>query len=140
MPQNHTETEYKRKFRTLVGVWSGVYEPGKGAGLGAPDLQILVNKKLFPIELKCGKLKGRKIVASRIRPAQISWHQDFLMAGGTAYVLVCFGKIGAMHAWALPSCHRDVTSKWKEGWEIEEGQWWLRDGLWVQPIKKLVEG
>lgn len=126
------ETRAKAILRRTIGGWSESYEPGRGSGVGYPDLQFLVRFRetttllpmLVPVEVKMGReicgLSGGKIVSKRIRPAQISWHHSFQEAGGVSFVFVCFGSGAEFRAWAIPSPVREVTSKWQQGWEVSK--------------------
>lgn len=133
-----TETEYKRQFRKIVGVWSEAYETRSGGGVGYPDLQLLVGRILIPVELKSGQLVGDRLKSKRIRPSQIVWHHDFKLAGGRAFILVCVGSVRAMDAWAVPSADRSVTSRWKEGWPVQGCQQWVSAGKLVADLNTLI--
>lgn len=122
------EKEYKRCFRKLVGVWSEVYETRSGSGVGYPDLQLLVVPYLLPVELKSGVIVGGLLKPRQIKASQISWHHNFLMAGGKSWVVVCCGKPKEMDAWAIPSTHRDELSKWKKGFELKYCYQWVNSG------------
>lgn len=122
------ETEYKREFRKLVGVWSEAYEPGMGSGVGYPDLQLLVGRLLLPVELKSGVVFKGNLRPKQVKPSQISWHHDFFMAGGESWVVVCCGDPKYMDAWSVPSVHRDVLSRWRVGWPIQDCTQWVSQG------------
>ena len=128
------ETQYKKEFRKLVGVWSEVYEPTRGSGLGYPDVQLLVDRKLLPVELKVGKVVGGMLMPEEVRPSQISWHHAFAREGGHALVLVCTGKPSAMDAWAIPSVRREVLSIWRKGYVIGDCIQWISRGSMRFPL------
>ena len=86
------ETEFKRWFRKNYQGWSESYEPGHGGGIGIPDIQILRGGVLVPIEMKVGNsfsFRDSMLLQPRnIRPAQISWHKRFKVAGGLSFFYV----------------------------------------------------
>ncbi len=123
-----TESDYKRGFRKLVGVWSEAYETRSGGGVGYPDLQLLVGARLLPVELKRGSVRNGFVWPERIRPAQIVWHHDFMEAGGIAHVLVCEGPVAKMDVWSLPSMHREYLAAWRRGYYIERCTQWVSQG------------
>jgi hypothetical protein len=124
-------------MRATCGVWSEAYETARGSGSGYPDLQLLLDSVLVPVELKCGVIRDIRLVPTRIRPAQISWHHEFKAAGGKAFVVVCTGEINVMSAWAIPSTDREVTSRWKEGYNILKCKQWMSSGAWVVDFSAL---
>lgn len=136
----HSETSYKRQFRKDCGVWSEVYETRSGGGVGYADLQLLVGAVLVPVELKRGLVLADRLVSTRIRPAQIGWHHDLLVAGGKSFVVVCMGPVSSMDAWAIPSVHRDCTSRWKKGWKVYQCTQWMRGGKLTMPLGELTSG
>jgi hypothetical protein len=133
------ETGYKRQLVKVLGVWCETYEPGHGSGVGYPDLQALALGRLVPIEVKVGAVWEGRLFPSRIRPSQISWHHDFMIAGGKAFFVVCFGKKDLMNAWALPACDRSSLSRWKDGWSLDNCKPWVSKGKLVLPAEKLLE-
>ena len=129
-----SEVGYKQKLREILdaeGLWSESYEPGFGSGVGYPDLQVLVWGRLVPLELKRGWVRDGRVFCTRIKPSQISWHHRFLMAGGNSKVLICFGPKRDMTVVAAPGLHRDVLSRWKEGWELSNCEVWVDKGRLV---------
>jgi hypothetical protein len=134
------ESAYKREFRATLGVWSEAYEPARGSGVGYPDLQFLVCGILVPVELKKGRLKGERIYPMNVRPSQIAWLHNFNKAGGRAFLLVCTGEPSRMSAWAIPSIDREVTSKWKQGWLVEDCTQWVLAGGLTTNLSSLVLG
>jgi hypothetical protein len=86
--QNRTlEPVAERRVRALVRKhwhgWSDWLEPTGSAGVGRPDLDVLVDGRIVPVELKVmnGSADGW-ICCEKIRPTQISWHFRFNRAGG----------------------------------------------------------
>lgn len=144
-----SETEYKRAFRNLVGVWSEVYETRSGGGVGYPDVQLLVGGLLLPVEVKVGELVDPKTVVGpqaqeflrpeRVRPSQISWHHEFREAGGTAFVLVCTGQVRAMNAWVAPGTDRETLSQWRVGWPLRACTPWVEHGRLVVDLNEVAK-
>lgn len=136
-----SELAYKRRLRELHADWSCAYETRSGSTVGYPDLQLLVGERrlVLPVEVKVGELKSGKLLSRQIRPSQISWHHEFWSAGGIALIVVCFGPVASMEAWALPSGDREVTSKWKEGWPLESCNLLVSKGKNMQDLDSLVE-
>lgn len=132
-----SETSLKRSFRSLVGVWSEAYETRSGSGFGYPDLQLLINGWLLPVEIKKGWISEGRLHSTQIRPSQIFWHHRFAKSGGTSVIIVCW-KDPLLQAWALPACTKDVTSGWKQGWEIEDCEQWIKDKKMVINLSSLV--
>lgn len=123
-----SELLLKRKFRAAIGVWTEAYETRSGSGVGYPDLQMLVGRLLVPVELKAGGVENGRLRCSEIRPSQISWHHEFLKAGGKSFIVVCW-SYGGLNAWAIPSTDREVTSKWKQGWDLNLCEKWIGKGV-----------
>ena len=109
-----SETDFKIAFRDTLAGWSEAYEPGRGSGTGYPDLQVLVNGRLIPVEAKVGVFSRGKLWCREVRPAQIGWHYRLMRAGGfsvfifgvldasiwNAYVFqVRLDNFGALKAW-----------------------------------------
>ncbi len=115
-----SETKAKKILRHAIGGWSESYEPGRGSGVGYPDLQFLADGILIPVEVKIGRESGCRIFSERIRPSQIQWHHEFQEAGGDSFVFVCFGSGAEFRAWAIPKPTRDITSQWRNGWEVSK--------------------
>lgn len=138
------ETTCKRKLRKLFKkYWSQTNEIRSGSSFGAPDLQFLVNGMLLPVEVKRGvadfvSIGCGVIFPEVIRPSQISWHHEFLMAGGKSFIVVCYVHERIMDAWALPSVHRDVTSQWNEGFLLADCTQWVKDGKAVIELADLL--
>lgn len=74
-----TELKLKRYVRQNFNGWSEAYEPGRGGGVGVPDLQLLVKWRILPVELK---LDGNDL-----SPKQKLWHKNFREAGGFSALL-----------------------------------------------------
>ena len=75
-----TELKLKKYIRENFDGWSEAYEPGRGGGVGVPDLQFLVKFQLLPVELK---LDGNDL-----SPKQKLWHEKFRKAGGVSALIV----------------------------------------------------
>lgn len=97
--------------------------------MGVPDIQILLDNHLLPIELKIGKLKAHdpdRLYIHKLSPAQVSWHIRFWSAGGIAHILV--GVPDEKHKWALyqlPKVSFELMH-WRRGWEWSELSRWSR--------------
>jgi hypothetical protein len=126
-----TETEYKRKFREICGCWTEVYEPARGSGTGYPDVQMLVDGVLIPVEMKRGDIKNGFVRPHRIRPSQIAWHHAFGAAGGKSHFLICTGPLRTMSAYSIAPIERTRLVKWRSGWTMDECTPWVLDGSLV---------
>lgn len=95
--------------------WTSRIEPGFGSELGIPDLLILIQRKLIPVELKRGTVKtvknALKIYPEIVRPAQVSWHMRFHQSGGKA-LLVIEDQNEAI--WAVPG---KLAMIWQTGFD-----------------------
>ncbi len=113
------ELALKRWFRRKYDGWSEAYEPRHGSGTGMPDLQILMEGVLLPVELKVGRLTRNKerLFIFGFEPSQISWHIRFWQSGGKAIILVGFPGIEQTQweLWELPPVSFELMD-WKKGW------------------------
>jgi hypothetical protein len=85
------ESDLRSDFRMRWSGWLETYEHARGGGAGIPDVQILVDRLLVPIELKRAELVGNRLFSDTIRPAQISWHFRFQESGGLSFFM--FGMV-----------------------------------------------
>lgn len=126
----HDEAEFKKWFRSHYD-WSMTIEPALGTGDGMPDVCIIENRLLQPIELKIGEFETSKrglvkLFPKRIRPAQIKWHHDYSKQGGKSLFIVgvwveCVG----WQPWVIPSNPFQKISRWKQGYLPEHCTPWL---------------
>jgi hypothetical protein len=91
-----------------------------------PDIQVLLNGALLPLELKAGRLARDKsrLFIHELEPSQVSWHIRFWRAGGRAIILV--GLPGVRSEWEvyeLPPVSFDLMN-WKKGWLWSETRKW----------------
>ncbi len=100
---NILESEVRDDFRQRWSGWIESYHPGGGSGIGVPDIQILVDGRLIPIELKRAIKKDGKVFSDAIRPAQISWHIRFTNAGGKSYFVLGSSHCGDMERFIVDS-------------------------------------
>ena len=139
-----SETKFKRWFRSQWPGWSETFEPGRGSGVGIPDLMLLVDAysiygprnwmtkdycgerpHLLPIEMKIGKWIDGKLYAEDVRPDQIGWHYRFSEAGGRSIFLVGTpNSFQSWHCWAINGSNRDMLMAHKQGWGAE---WLMKD-------------
>lgn len=63
--------------------WIERREPAGSIGEGAPDIQLLVEGHVVPVELKVKR--GGKI---HMRAAQVGWHLHFYRSGGKSLFLI----------------------------------------------------
>lgn len=90
-----TESEFKKWVRKNWKGWLSSYEPRKGGTVGVADLQIVVKKRLVPIELKVGHIVDnltREVPLLRladVRGAQLEWHRGLIQEEVPAFFLVC---------------------------------------------------
>lgn len=83
------EREVRNQFRKLWKGWLDTIQPTKGGSDGIPDIVIMaVPPVLVPIEIKRGERRNGRVFVDTIRPAQVSWHQRFAMAGGRSYFVI----------------------------------------------------
>lgn len=86
-----TESQFKIWFRKTWTGWVESYEPRRGSGVGIPDLQIVVDGHILPVELKVGKVVDGALVVNEVRPDQIGWHRRLIDAGVASIFLVGVG-------------------------------------------------
>ena len=82
------ESDFKRWLRTNWDGWMETYEPRRGTGIGIPDVQIVVDGRIVPIELKVGVIKNGVLFPREIRPPQIVWHKKLNDAGVASVLLI----------------------------------------------------
>jgi len=63
-------------------------EPAAGGDIGSPDMKLLVDRFLRPVELKRGVFRRGRVLPDRVRPSQVSWHRRFQEAGGRSFFLI----------------------------------------------------
>ena len=82
----------ERKFQNFVKkAWFGFstqLHPGIGSDRGVPDLLLLSDMGLIPVELKIGKIEGGKLWSSEVRPSQLGWHSRLAAAGGISVFFI----------------------------------------------------
>jgi len=116
------EQDLKRFLLLTLGknVWHSTTEMAHGSTSGCPDLLILTPFSPFPlpVELKLAKLDGDLIFPSRIRPAQIAWHDRLSRAGGRSrFVFGCYRRFG-WDVWVLDDCRHETLRGWKDGFPV----------------------
>src|SRR5688572_20062877 len=117
-----SETEFKVWFRGQWKGWSEAYEPRRGGGTGVPDVQILLDGQLLPVELKLGEVRDGRVFADDFQPAQVSWHARFWQAGGVAIFIVgvpvlCHGGAWGWHPIKLPPVNLEMLLGRDQGWD-----------------------
>lgn len=92
------------------------YEPRRGTGIGIPDVQIVVDGRIVPIELKVGVIKNGVLFPREIRPPQIVWHKKLNDAGVASVLLIGVYDftIDDFIACAVESQH---MRNWKNGYK-----------------------
>lgn len=128
-----SEAEFKARFRASVKGWSEAYEPGRGGGIGYPDLQVLVGPdervpvaRLVPVELKIAVLKGDKLLSRNIKPVQISWHYRLLLGGGeSAFAFgVCEANLWSAYIFRVRRENFSALMGWREGIAVAQTRLW----------------
>lgn len=117
------ELRFKRWFRDSFKGWSEAYEPRRGAGNGIPDLQLLIDRALVPIELKVGYTDNDMIYVYEVQPSQVSWHIQFWRAGGVARFVVGIPDGKTWEAIALPEVSFALM-EWRKGWKLSDCKPW----------------
>lgn len=59
-------------------------EPGVGMHPGFPDLLVHDDRmpnRFLPVEVKLGRINAGVVTTTKIRPAQLKWHKDWIAAG-----------------------------------------------------------
>jgi hypothetical protein len=112
-----TESDLKKWIRQHWVGWIESYEPRLGSNLGIPDLQILVGRKIVPVELKIADIKEGILYPSEIRPAQINWHRRLAEFDVPSVFLFGSGQ-GRVpeHLYALSG---SAVKHWSAGFELE---------------------
>lgn len=89
------EADLKVWFRSHWLGWVESYEPRLGSSVGIPDLQVVVDQKLVPIELKLCRIEFGLLFPSEVRPPQINWHRNLSCYGVPSLFLFGQGKTKA---------------------------------------------
>lgn len=119
------EKDLRRLLRQKWDGWIDWLEPRGNAGVGRPDVDLLHDGILVPIELKIGQcidLKDRQFRA-KIRPDQVAWQHRFYAAGGVSLFLIA----------------NSPTEMWLGRKLIMSfsGDRWLFDDCWVIDVNDL---
>jgi hypothetical protein len=112
------ETTHMKKWirQNWVG-WIESYEPRLGSNLGIPDIQVIVGRRIVPIELKIGYLRDGVLFPSGIRPAQVNWHRRLAEFDVLSIFLFGVGEGNVPeHLFAVPG---DSVKHWAAGFELE---------------------
>jgi hypothetical protein len=111
------ESDFKKWLRQNWSGWIESYEPRRGTGIGIPDIQIVVDCQLLPIELKVGEFDPRgRLHPREIRPAQIMWHKK-LHEHGVATVLLIGVWDVVKESWSAWPVHGTMIEFWRKGYE-----------------------
>jgi hypothetical protein len=84
------EKDLRRLLRQKWDGWLDWIEPRGNAGVGRPDVDLLHNERIYPVELKIGKcidFADRQFHV-KIRPDQVAWQHRFYCAGGISFFLI----------------------------------------------------
>tara|TARA_R110000822_G_scaffold287462_1_gene408721 strand:- start:285 stop:725 length:441 start_codon:yes stop_codon:yes gene_type:complete len=114
-----TESEMKVWLRKNWDGWMETYEPRIGSGIGIPDVQIVVDKAIIPIELKLARVEREMLYSSPIRPSQIAWHRALSEFEVPSLFLFGVGKTGKKPVRLFVSMAGPV-SRWEDGLPIED--------------------
>lgn len=116
----YREEDLRKWFRSNWDGWLESYEPRKGGGVGIPDLQILVDGVLVPIELKWGSRIGfaGNLYIDEVEPVQVRWHKLFDVAGGTSWFLVGCDCTGGFEVYLYKAPY--VVENWRDGLLIKK--------------------
>ena len=82
------EAKLKKWIRSRWSDWLESYEPRRGGGTGIADLQIIVDERLVPMELKVGVIKKETLFTKEVRGAQTEWHRRLNAAGVRSVFLI----------------------------------------------------
>jgi len=82
------EQELRKLVKKHWPGWVDWLEPTGNAGVGRPDMDLLIAGNIAPVELKIGCLVGDVFKIERMRPDQISWQHRFYGAGGVSFFLI----------------------------------------------------
>ncbi len=109
-------THMKKWIRDNWDGWIESYEPRLGSSVGIPDIQIVVDGKLVPIELKVADLSDGILCSSEIRPPQINWHRN--LAAHDVLSLFLFGVGKGNVPERLFAARGDKIANWSAGFDI----------------------
>lgn len=113
------ENDFKRWVRDSWAGWLESYEPRRGTGIGIPDIQIVVDKVLIPVELKVGEIENGWVIPREVRPAQIQWHRE-LNHYGVRTVLLIGVYDYEDEVWLPYPIDGRLIANWRNGFEIIE--------------------
>jgi len=112
-----TESEMKVWLKNNWDGWMETYEPRIGSGIGIPDVQVVVDRAIIPIELKLAKIEDGILRPSEIRPAQINWHRNIFSHGVPSLFLFGYGTRNVPNRlFVKPG---NYIQHWAGGFEIE---------------------
>lgn len=118
------ETRYKRKVREKFadfGLWTEAYEPAMGSGTGYPDIQVLGKcRRILPIELKVGEIKGGRLFPREVRGDQVVWHRKFSRFGGISCCFIGVETPKYSENWATYAVSGAQMLDWKAGYDLSE--------------------
>ena len=112
------EAELKVWFRKNWAGWVESYEPRLGSNVGIPDLQVVVDQRLVPIELKLCQIVGDELLSSDIRPPQINWHRT--LSGYGVPSLFLFGSGVGKSPDCLFAAPGYLIDRWEFGFKITD--------------------
>lgn len=89
-----SESKLWAQLRAGLGdAWYSRIEAGRGGTPGNPDVLVLIDGVIVPIELKVGHLhEQRSVVFADVRPEQVLWHSKLWRAGGRSLFLIRDGS------------------------------------------------
>jgi hypothetical protein len=111
-----SEQKFKSWLRKHWDGWFESYEPRKGSGIGIADVQVVVDGRIVPLELKIGKFVNGLLCPEEVRPAQINWHRELNAAGIHSFFLV---GVPDKKLWAIYIIRPNRIVKWSEGYECD---------------------
>lgn len=83
------ESDLRKFVKAKWNLWADWLEPRGNAGLGRPDVDLLIDGVIAPVELKTGKhVVDCTFRPSKIRPQQVGWHTRFHGHGGVSFFII----------------------------------------------------
>lgn len=116
------QTWIKKQFDS-AGVFYSQCHPGLSADSGLPDLFVLCDVGLIPVELKIGTVEdGKRLWTSSVRPSQVRWHSALNSAGGCSVLLV---GVWCGDRWQTACVDALYITQFEDGFEFGQECEWL---------------
>lgn len=114
------EKDFREWIIKTYDGWINRIEPSQGMNPGIPDLLVMTDIGLVPVELKIASLDDGLLWSSEIRPSQISWHVDYYQRNRhrQPHTAFLFG-VWAKDTWKVFALTGEACRGWQNGFKID---------------------